>query len=137
MVDKQMTFANTSDIDTVETFVENIDDMKAFYADKAYNSKEVDELLKNKEIENMICLKEKQTFTKEQIKQQREDERPKHKIRAKVEHRFAEIKTQMNQATTRYIGLVRNNMNFTIVCIAANLKLLAHKKMRGKLELIG
>ena len=137
MIDKQMTFANTSDIDTVETFVENIEDMKAFYADKAYNSKEIDELLKNKKIENMICLKEKQTLTQEEIKQQREDEKQKHKTRAKVEHLFATIKVQMHQATTRYIGLVRNNMNFTIVCIAANLKILAHKKMRGKLEQIG
>jgi len=137
MIEKQMTFANTSDIDTVETFVEEIEGMSAFYADKAYNSKEVDELLKNKEIKNMICLKEKQTLTQEQIKQQREDERPKHKIRAKVEHRFADIKIQMKQGTTRFIGLVRNNMNFTLVCIAANLKLLAHRKMRGKLELIG
>jgi len=136
MIDKQMTFANTADIDTVEAFVEKSEGINAFYADKAYNSKEVDELLKSKNIENMICLKEKQTLSKEEIKQQREDEQPKHKIRAKVEHRFAEIKIQMKQATTRYIGLVRNNMNFTLVCIAANLKLLAHKKMRGKLELI-
>jgi len=136
MIDKQMTFANTADIDTVETFVGKSEGIDAFYADKAYNSKEVDELLKTKNIENMICLKEKQTLSKEEIKQQREDEQPKHKIRAKVEHRFAEIKIQMKQATTRYIGLVRNNMNFTLVCIAANLKLLAHKKMRGKLELI-
>jgi transposase, IS5 family len=136
MIDKQMTFANTSDIDTVEAFVENSKGIEALYADKAYKSKEVDELLKTKNIENMICLKEKQTLSKEEIKQQRKDERPKHKIRAKVEHRFAEIKVQMKQATTRYVGLVRNNMNFTLVCIAANLKLLAHKKMRGTLKLI-
>ncbi len=34
---------------------------------------------------NMVCLKEKQTLRQEQIKQQRKDEKPKHKIRAKVE----------------------------------------------------
>lgn len=137
IIDKQTTFANTSDIDTVETFVEEIEGMDTFYADKAYNSKEVDELLESKSIKNMICLKEKQNLTQEQIKQQREDEKPKHKIRAQVEHRFAEIKTQMKQGTTRFIGLVRNNMNFTLVCIAANLRLLAFKKMNGKLKLIG
>lgn len=137
IIDKETTFANTADIDTVETFVNSIEDMKAFYADKAYKSKEVDELLNTHNIENMICLKEKQNLTQEQIKQQREAETPKHKIRAKVEHRFADIKVQMKQATTKFIGLVRNNMNFTLTCIAANLRLLAQRQMRGKLELIG
>ncbi len=137
IVDKQTTFANTSDIDTVETFVQEIEGMGTFYADKAYNSKEVDTLLESKNIKNMVCLKEKQNLTQEQIKQQREDEEPKHKIRAKVEHRFADIKTQMKQSTTRFVGLVRNNMNFTLVCIAANLRLLAFKKMNAKLELVG
>ena len=71
----------------------------------------------------------------EDRKNQRENEKPKHKIRAKVEHSFALIKTTMNQSTTRFIGLVRNNMNFTITCIAANLKLFAHKRI--KLQKVG
>jgi IS5 family transposase len=126
----QTTFANTPDIDTVNGFVETIENIESLYADKAYKSKEVDEFLQTKSIKNMICLKEKQTLTKEQIKQQREDEKPKHKIRAKVEHRFADIKTQMKQSTTRVIGLVRNNMNFTLTCLAANLKMLAQRQIR-------
>ena len=53
------TFANTSDISTVETIVEKLDeDIKSLGADKAYKSKEVDELLEEKEIENNVCLKE-------------------------------------------------------------------------------
>jgi IS5 family transposase len=131
----QVTFANTSDIDTVKGFVSNIENIDSFYADKAYKSKEIDEFLENKNIKNMICLKEKQTLTQEEIKLQREDEKPKHKIRAKVEHRFAEIKTQMKQSTTRVIGLVRNNMSFTLTCLAANLRMLAQKQMRQKMEL--
>ena len=78
----------------------------------------------------MICLKEKQTMNDEQIKTQRLEEKNKHKIRAKVEHRFAHIKTHMKYHTTRFIGLVRNNMNFTITCLASNLKLLVNKQMR-------
>lgn len=130
------TFANTADIDTINTFTDNIENIDSLYADKAYKSKEIDELLETKNIKNMICLKEKQTLTQEQIKSQREEEKLKHKIRAKVEHRFADIKTQMKQSTTRVIGLVRNNMNFTITCIAANLRLLAQRQMRQKMELI-
>ena len=101
-------------------------------ADKAYKSKEIDKLLKDKNIQNNICLKETQKMSDEERKNQREDEKPKHKVRARVEHSFALIKTQMNQSKTRFIGLVRNNMNFTLTCIAANLKLFAHKKMRAQ-----
>ena len=124
------TFANTSDIDTVKPFIKSIDNIDSFYADKAYKSAYIDEHLKEKNIKNMICLKEKQNMSEEQIKNQRLDEKNKHKIRAKVEHRFAHIKTHMKQSTTRFIGLVRNNMNFTITCLASNLKLLAHQQMR-------
>ncbi len=136
IISQQTTFANTHDIDTVKTFVKDIDGMKALYADKAYNSKDIDTFLESENIENMVCLKEKQTLRQEQIKQQRKDEKPKHKIRAKVEHRFADIKTQMKGSTTKFIGLVRNNMNFTLTCIATNLRLLGQRQIRQRLEVI-
>lgn len=127
------TFANTSDISTVDTFVEELgNNMKSLGADKAYKSKEVDTLLEEKNIENNVCLKETKKMSDVDRKNQRENEKPKHKIRAKVEHTFALIKTAMQQSTTRFIGLVRNNLNFTITCIAANLKLFAHKKIQAQ-----
>jgi len=59
ILEKMTTFANTSDISTFETIVEKLDeDIKSLGADKAYKSKEVDELLEEKEIENNVCLKE-------------------------------------------------------------------------------
>ena len=73
IISQQTTFANTHDIDTVKTFVKDIDGMKALYADKAYNSKDIDTFLESENIENMVCLKEKQTLSQEQIKQQRLD----------------------------------------------------------------
>ena len=131
------TFANTSDISTIDTFVDSLgDDMKSLGADKAYKSKEIDDLLESKNIENNVCLKETKKMSNEDRKNQRENEKPKHKIRAKVEHSFALIKTSMKQSTTRFIGLVRNNMNFTITCISANLKLFAHKKIKAQKERI-
>jgi len=127
------TFANTSDISIVETFIESLGvDIGSLGADKAYKSKEVDKLLEEKNIKNNVCLKETQKMSDEEIKNQREEEKPKHKVRAKVEHSFALIKTQMQQSKTRFIGLLRNNMNFTVTCIAANLKLFAHKRMRAQ-----
>jgi len=131
ILEKMTTFANTSDISTVDTFVEKLgDNIKAFYADKAYKSEAIDKLLEENDIINNVCLKETKKMSDEDRKNQREDEKNKHKIRAKVEHSFALVKTAMNQSTTRFIGLVRNNMNFTITCIAANLKLFAHKKIK-------
>ena len=131
ILSQMTTFANTSDISTIDTFVENLgDDMKSLGADKAYKSKEIDELLESKNIENNVCLKETNKMSDEDRKNQRENEKPKHKVRAKVEHSFALIKTAMKQSTTRFTGLVRNNLNFTITCIAANLKLFAHKKIK-------
>lgn len=125
------TFANTSDISTVDTFVEKLgNDIKSLGADKAYKSREIDTLLKEKNIQNNVCLKETKKMSDETRKKQREDEKPKHQIRAKVEHTFALIKTQMKQSTTRFIGLLRNHLNFTITCMAANLKLFAHKQIR-------
>ena len=130
---KITTFANTSDISTIDTFVEELgSDIKSLGADKAYKSQAVDELLKEKEIENNVCLKETNKMSDEDRKNQREDEKPKHKVRAKVEHTFALIKTTMKQSHTRFTGLLRNNLNFTITCIAANLKLFAHKKIKAQ-----
>jgi len=137
ILEKITTFANTSDISTVDTFVEELDDnIKSLGADKAYKSEDIDKLLEEKNIENNICLKETKKMSDEDRKKLREDEKPKHKIRAKVEHTFALIKTAMNQSTTRFTGLLRNNMNFTITCIAANLKLFAHKKIKAQKERI-
>jgi len=137
ILEKITTFANTSDISTVDTFVEELgDNMKSLGADKAYKSEDIDKLLEEKNIENNVCLKETKKMNDEEKKKLREDEKPKHKIRAKVEHTFALIKTAMNQSTTRFTGLLRNNMNFTITCIAANLKLFAHKKIKAQKERI-
>ncbi len=131
ILETMTTFANTSDISTVDTFVEKLgDDIKSSGADKAYKSEAIDELLKEKDIKNNVCLKERNKMSDEDRKNQRENEKPKHKIRAKVEHSFALIKTSMKQSTTRFTGLLRNNMNFTITCIAANLKPFAHKKIK-------
>jgi IS5 family transposase len=131
ILEQLTTFANTSDISTVETFVKKLgSNMKSLGADKAYKSKEIDSLLEKNNIRNDVCLKETKKMSDSKRKKQRENEKPKHQIRAKVEHTFALIKIQMKQSNTRFIGLLRNNLNFTITCIAANLKLFAHKQIR-------
>ena len=74
------TFANTSDISTVDTFVEKLDDdIKSLGADKAYKSEAVDILLQENDIENNVCLKETKKMSDEDRKNQRENEKP-HKL---------------------------------------------------------
>lgn len=125
------TFANTHESDTIEHFINHTNQkINGFYGDKAYKSQEIDKLLEEHNIQNNICLKEKQNMSQEQKENQRAIEKPKHKIRAKVEHPFATIKNQMKQNSTRFTGLLRNHLNMTLTCIAANLKHLAHKQMR-------
>jgi len=127
------TFANTSHISTVDTFVEKLGvNIKSLGADKAYKSKEIDKLLEEKNILNNVCLKETKKMSDETRKKQREEEKSKHQIRAKVEHIFALIKIQMKQSITRFIGLLRNHLNFTITCMAVNLKLFAHKQLKAQ-----
>ena len=72
---KITTFANTSDISTIDTFVEELGiDIKSLGADKAYKSEAIDKLLKEKEIENNVCLKETNKTSDEDRKNQREDD---------------------------------------------------------------
>jgi len=131
IVQNLTTFANTSESDSIEYFITHTKQkIKGLYGDKAYKSKEIDKRLEANNIQNNICLKEKQNMTQEQKANQRATEKPKHQIRAKVEHAFAVIKSQMKQNATRFTGLVRNHLNMTLTCIAANLKHLAHKQMR-------
>ena len=53
ILETMTTFANTSDISTVETFIEELgSDIKSLGADKAYKSEAIDKLLQEKEIEN-------------------------------------------------------------------------------------
>ena len=75
--------------------------MKSLGADKAYKSKEIDDLLESKNIQNNVCLKETKKMSDEDRKNQREDEKPKHKIRAKVEHSFAHKKIKAQKVRNR------------------------------------
>ncbi len=78
ILEKMTTFANTSDISTVDTLVEKLgNDIKSLGGDKAYKSEDIDKLLKEKDIENNICLKETKKMSDEDRKRLREEEKRK------------------------------------------------------------
>lgn len=98
------TFANTSDISTVDTFVDELgDDIKSLGADKAYKSKAIDKLLEEKDIENSICLKETNKMSDEDRKNQRENEKPKYKIRAPGAIDLMSIELERNQKLNTHL----------------------------------
>ncbi len=131
IADVMTTFANTPEIKTLELFVDKLDSQEA-YADKAYDSQEIDEMLKDKNVKNSICKKEKKGMSDEDKQIHRDNQKPISKVRAKVEHAIGTIKFEMKHTKCRYIGLLRNHIDFVFLAIASNLKTLAHRQLAAK-----
>lgn len=131
IADVTTTFANTPESATLQIFVESLHAKEA-YADKAYDSKETDDMLQKKNILNRICKKEKRGMSQEEKQIHRERQKPISKIRAKVEHAIGTIKFEMKHTKARYIGLLRNHIDFVFLALASNLKTLAHRQIEAK-----
>jgi IS5 family transposase len=136
IADVTTTFANTPENATLEGFITNTKATQA-YADKAYASKEIDTLLEEKKITNNICQKETKGMSDEEKKAHRQKQKPISKIRAKVEHAIGTIKFEMKHTKARYIGLLRNHIDFVFLALASNLKTLAHRQLESKRCQIG
>ena len=130
------TFANTPESTTLKLFIEKLDAVDV-YADKAYASKEIDTMLEEKKVTNNICQKETKGMSQEAKQTHRENQKPISKIRAKVEHAIGTVKFEMKHAKARYIGLLRNHIDFVFLALASNLKTLAHRQQATKLCQIG
>lgn len=132
IADVTTTFANTPESQTLELFVDKLEAQEA-YADKAYDSKEIDEILQKKNVKNNICKKEKKSMSDEDKREHRANQKPVSKVRAKVEHAIGTMKFEMKCQKSRYIGLLRNHVNFVFLALASNLKTLAHRRQKQKL----
>lgn len=132
IVDVATTFANTPESKTLEPFIESLKP-DVIYADYAYDSKEIEAMLQEQRVKSCICKKEKKGMSHEEKKSHRENQKPISKIRAKVEHPFGVIKFQMKYRSSRYIGLLRNHIDFVFLAIASNLKTLAHRRQKRNL----
>lgn len=136
IADVTTTFANTPESATLEGFIHTLK-ANVVYADKAYASKEIDTLLEEKKVTNNICQKEIKGMTQEEKQTHREKQKPHSKIRSKVEHAIGTIKFEMKHTKVRYIGLLRNHIDFLFLALASNLKTLAHRQLEGKRCQIG
>jgi len=94
-------------------------------------------MLEEKKVTNNICQKETKGMTQEEKQTHREKQKPHSKIRSKVEHAIGTIKFEMKHTKVRYIGLLRNLIDFLFLALASNLKTLAHRQLEGKRCQIG
>lgn len=131
IADVTTTFANTPESATLELFTLQLEATEV-YADKAYASKEIDTMLEERKVANKICQKETKRMSDEERKTHRENQKPISKIRAKVEHAIGTIKFEMKHTKVRYIGLLRNHIDFVFLALASNLKTLAHRQLEIK-----
>lgn len=136
IADVTTTFANTPESATLQRFIDTLD-ANEVYADKAYASKEIDTLLEEKKVKNSICQKETKGMSQEAKLAHREKQKPHSKIRAKVEHAIGTIKFEMKHTKVRYVGLLRNHIDFVFLALASNLKTLAHRQLEAKRCQIG
>ncbi len=131
IADVMTSFANTPESATLEEFVDSLK-ANAAYADKAYASKEIDAMLEKRNVANHICQKETKGMSQEEKITHRENQKPISKTRAKVEHAIGTVKFEMKHTKARYIGLLRNHIDFVFLALASNLKTVAHRRLEAK-----
>ena len=93
---------------------------KEIYADSAYKSKEHDELLASKRIQNKILYRAYRNNPISEI--QKQQNRFASQVRYVVERTFGVLKKYHGLGQARYGGIEKNQARLTLICIAHNLK---------------
>ena len=94
-------------------------EIKSLYADSAYSGKEIAEILESLGIENHIH--EKGYRNKPLTDEQKESNKNKSKIRARIEHIFGFMTGAMHGITSRCIGMKRNEFNIGLTNLTYNM----------------
>lgn len=113
----KVTDASVHDSQTFEDLLEKDD--QELYADSAYRSAEIEELLYSKKIKSQI--NEKGYRNNPLTEKQKASNREKSRVRARVEHIFAFIENTMNGSYLRYIGLKRTEAAVGMMNLVYNL----------------
>ena len=116
----KVTAASVHDSQVFEEILDKRNSGKGVWADSAYRSRELEELLKRKGYRSHVCEKGKrsQPLTPEQIK----TNHIKSKIRVRVEHVFGHMATAMNtKAYLRAVGIIRARMKIATRNLVYNL----------------
>jgi IS5 family transposase len=115
----EVTPANVPDNEMLEPLLQKQDKHKPLYADSAYRSKAIEEILEEKEVISRIH--EKGYRHKKLTEQQRGNNTGKSKVRARVEHIFGFFENSMNGIFIRCRSLVRATTAIGLMNLTYNL----------------
>jgi IS5 family transposase len=128
ITDYRVTAASTHDSVILKELVNEADEGKPLHADSAYTGEEIEQILKDLNIENKVC--EKGYRGAPLTETQRRHNHQKSKIRAMVEHVFGFMENSMNGIFLRCIGIKRAtcqiglaNLTYNICCYAQLIRL--------------
>lgn len=114
----EMTSANVHDGKMFETVLSG--DEKWVFADKAYDSWENEKILEKKGICNGILFKA--AWNRALTESQKHCNRILSKLRSPVERLFGTLKRSYRYCRARYLGLRKNRLQLTMMCMAYNLR---------------
>ncbi len=113
----EVTDASVHDSQAIDKLIDESD--KEAYADSAYRSKEIETLLKEKGCKSQIH--EKAYRNKPLTPEQKDTNKTKSKIRARIEHIFGFMSNSMKGITNRCIGMKRNRFQIGLMNLTYNL----------------
>ena len=114
----EMTSANVHDGKMLEAVLSG--DEKWVFADKAYDSWENEKILERKSISNGILFKA--AWNRPLTESQKQCNRILSKLRSPVERIFGTLKRSYHYCRARYLGLRKNRLQLTMMCMAYNLR---------------
>lgn len=122
-----VTDASVHDSQAVEQLLTDKDAGQPFYADSAYTGEEQEKIYKKKKVINKVI--EKGYRNNPLTAEQKDNNKEKSRVRARVEHLFGFVENSMNGSFIRTIGIVRaaakiGMMNLTYnICRCSQLKI--------------
>ena len=119
ITDYRVTAASTHDSVTLKELVNEADAGKTLHADSAYTGEEIEQVLKDLNIENKVC--EKGYRGAPLTEDQRRHNRQKSKIRALVEHVFGFMENSINGIFMRCIGIKRATCQIGLANLTYNI----------------
>jgi IS5 family transposase len=114
----EMTTARVHDGKMLDSMLSG--DEEWVFADKAYDSAENHEILQKKSIHNGILMKA--TWNRALTENEKRCNRILSKFRSPVERIFGTLKRSYRYCRAKYLGLRKNRLQLTLMCIAYNLR---------------
>ena len=115
----EVTDASVHDSQVVVALLEKQDTETELYADSAYHSAQIEQTLQKRRVRSRIH--EKAHRNRPLTRAQMRSNRAKSRIRARVEHVFAQITTSMNGFRIRSVGILRARSLIGLINLAYNI----------------